>query len=276
MSKPIVVGVNEHQDSEAALHWAIAEAVHQGLPLLVLNVGDMWAQPAVSSGSLMERTRGQQVEAQSVAVVWAMNRDVQVSSVVVSGDPADVLASWSTEASMIVLGTRGRGPMTAAVRGSVSATVAARATCPVIVVPTSAGLRAPVVVGVDGSPLSRAAIEFALDYASRHRTWVRAVHTWRRSVLPGAGDLPAQRAAHDRVVVAALMPARVRYPHVTVRVIRTIGHADKVLADESMAAQLVVVGTRGHGAGSGLLLGSVSQSLLRTAICPVAVIAPKE
>jgi nucleotide-binding universal stress UspA family protein len=276
MSKAIVVGVDGQPQSAAALDWAITEAVRRCSPLMVLHAGQAWSQPATSSRSLLEQTHGQQLTAEAVAVVHAMNRDIRVSSIIVPGDPSDVLASWASDASMIVLGNRGRGPVTAAVRGSVSATVAAHAHCPVIVIGTPAGQRAPVVVGVDGSPASTDAIEFAFDYAARQGTWVRAVHTWHLSALPGTGDLATQRTAHLRVVTDALTGARDRYPHVPVRVTRPIGRATEILADESIAAQLLVVGTHGHGPRSSLLLGSVSQTLLHTANCPLAVIPPED
>src|SRR5262249_15633469 len=144
---------------------------------------------------------GQQVVDQAVAVVRAMNRDISVSSLVVPGNPADVLTSWSTDASMLVLGSRGQGAVGTAIHGSVGSSVAARAQCPVVVVRVAPPKRAAVVVGVDGSPASKAALEFAFDHAARHATWVRAVHTWHRSALHGAGDLQTQRAAHQKVLV---------------------------------------------------------------------------
>jgi len=276
MSKPVVVGVDGTPATEVALHWAITETARRFLPLVVVHAGDVSTYPAVGGGSVLERTRGQQVAADAVAVVQAMNRDIRVSSVVIPGNPGDVLASWSTDASMIVLGSHRRGAISTAVHGSVSATVAARAQCPVVVVPVEPGRRAPVVVGVDGSLAAKAAVEFAFDHAARQGSWVHAIHTWHRAVLPGAGDLPTQRAAHLKVVTDTLTGMRDRYPKVPVRVVRMIGRPDEILAEESMEAQLLVVGTRGHGFASGLLLGSVSQSLIRSASCPLAIVPAKD
>jgi nucleotide-binding universal stress UspA family protein len=183
-----------------------------------------------------------------------------------------VLADWSTDATVIVLGHHGLSKVGGVVHGSVGSSVTARAHCPVVVVRGLLTHRAPVVVGVDGSPGSKAAIAFAMDYAARCNTWVRAVHAWRRSTLPGAGDLATERAAHLRVVVDAVAGVRDRQPSVPVRVVRPIGRTADILTGESMSAQLLVVGTRGHGYVSGLLLGSVSQALLRTAGCPLAVV----
>jgi len=273
MSKPIVVGADGTPGSEPALEWATAEAHRRSLPILVLHVGDVDDYPAVNSGSLLKRTHGQRVAAKAVEAVRA--RGVSVSSVVIPGHPADVLASWSTDASMIVLGSRGLNKTGTAIHGSVGLSVTARARCPVVVVRNALRRRAPVVVGVDGSPASGAAIVFAMDYAARRNTWVRAVHAWRRGMLPGSGDLATERTAHLKVVTDAMTGVRDRFPSVPVRIARPIGRPADILTDESTAAQLVVVGTRGHGYVSGLLLGSVSQALLRSANCPLAVI-PEE
>jgi nucleotide-binding universal stress UspA family protein len=133
-----------------------------------------------------------------------------------------------------------------------------------------------VVVGVDGSPVTTTAIEFAFDQASRHKTSVRAVHAWHRSPLPGGGDITEERARHFKIVSDALTAARDRYPLVPVYISRPIGRAETILSEQSMTAQLLVVGTRGHSPMTGLLLGSVSQALLRTASCPLAVIPTEE
>src|SRR5690242_11261232 len=131
MSKPIVVGVDGTPGSGPALDWAVTEAHHRSLPLVVLHVGDVDDYPAVSSGSLLERTHGQRVAAKAVEVAHA--RGVSVSSVVIPGSPADVLAGWSTDASMIVLGHDGLGRVGIAIHGSVGSSVSARARCPVVV-----------------------------------------------------------------------------------------------------------------------------------------------
>ncbi|MCE7004650.1 universal stress protein [Kibdelosporangium philippinense] len=269
MSKPIVVGVDGQPGSDIALGWAIAEAARRARRLMLLHVGEVWSPPFVGDGSLMAaiRTRGQQVIEKALTVVHATNRNVQVSSLVLPGDPPDVLISWSSEASMLVLGDSVRASL-----ATVPRTVAARSRCPLIVVRTQWSDQLPVVVGVDGSPVTRAAIEFAFDHAAQHRTWVRAVHAWHRSVLPGDRGIVEERAAHFAVVADALEQSRQRYPLVPVHISRPIGHAAEVLSEQSTAAQLLVVGTRGHSGVAGLLLGSVSQALLRTAGCPLAVI----
>ncbi|MCE7002080.1 universal stress protein [Kibdelosporangium philippinense] len=273
MSKPIVVGVNGQPNSDIALEWAIAEAAHRAVPLLILHAGEVAPMRAVGRGPLLQTTRtsGKALVDKAIAVVQAMNKDIFVSSVIAPGAPADVLIRWSAEALMLVVGNRGRSPL----RSSVGAKVAARARCPVIIARAVPSKHTPVVLGVDGSLVSKAAAAFAFDYAAKHTAGVRAIHTWRRSSLPGSGALPAQRRAHLYVAAEALADAHDRHPTVLAWVVCTIGNARDVLRDESTQAQLLVVGTHGRGAKSGLLLGSVSRALIRTASCPVAVIPTK-
>ncbi len=263
MSKPIVVGVDGQPDSKAALDWAIAEAAERGTRLMLVHVGGHAWTTAPSGGvGLLERT----VVDNAVATVRAVNQDIRISSVIAPGSPGDVLTSWASEASMIVLGHRGLGAVGSIVHGSVGAAVAGQAQCPVVVVGTPPGPRAPVVVGIDGST-SAAAVDFAFDFAARHATWVRAVHTWQR----GSGELVPQRVKHHELLYSGVAAARERHPGIPVQHVRILGHAAEILAEESMNAQLLVVGTRGRKA----LFGSVSRSLLRTANCPLAVVPPE-
>lgn len=270
MGKPIVVGIDDQPDSETVLSWAITEASRRRVPLLVLHAGEVPPVRTGRGGPLLaqRQTAGVALVDKAVAVVQAADKDLHVSSVIVPGDPADALISWSDDALMLVLGRRKGSPGVCTVRG----VVAAQARCPVVVVRPRTSAALPVVVGVDGSPGTSAAIEFAFDHAARHRTWVRAVHTWYRSLLPH--DITDERAAHHKIVTDAVDAAQRRHPTVPVRTHRPIGRAQDVLCEQSAGAQLVVVGTRGHSGVAGLLLGSVSQALLRTAHCPVAVIPP--
>lgn len=278
MGKPIVVGIDNIPGGRDALDWAIAESRSTSLPLMLLHAdvpAHSRSRASVIAGGAPrddDQTHARQVAADAVQYVVTQNSDVGISSVVFPGDAADVLLRWSTDASLIVLGNRGGKIMSEAMQGTVSGAVSAQSQCPVVVVRVPAPKRAPVVVGVDGSPRSEAAIMFAFDYATRHGTWVRPVHTWHRSSWNGSGTIASQRTAHQQIVAEAVASAQAKYPEPLVRPSCPIGPASKLLTEESMEAQLIVVGTRGHGFGSGLPLGSVSQSLLRHAQCPVAVI----
>ena len=133
-----------------------------------------------------------------------------------------------------------------------------------------------VVVGVDGSPSSKAALRWALDQARLTKARLRPVIAWEVTPYTGWGVL-----AHEDFGAAAgqLLNESVREtlgfdPPLDVEVVETVrpGHPAQVLIDESAHAAVLVVGSRGHGGFAGTLLGSVSQLCVQHARCPVLVV----
>ena len=138
-----------------------------------------------------------------------------------------------------------------------------------------------IIVGVDGSDSSRAALQWAYDEAAHHGASLTVISTWHPPALPmtppyGAippedyGDQPRREALDllDRFT-SALAP---RTPAVDVRTSVEEGNPAAVLIERSREADLLVVGSRGHGGFAGMLLGSVSQHLVAHAECPVVVV----
>jgi nucleotide-binding universal stress UspA family protein len=184
---------------------------------------------------------------------------------------------------MVVLGDRGLGGFTGLLIGSVAVAVTAHAACPVVVVrgPESdltAPLPEPVVVGVDGSSTSEAALAFAFEEASLRRVPLVAVHVWRDLLLDATLapllDWDAIESDERQVLAERLAGWSEKYPDVAVRRLVAYDRPARALVGESGRAQLVVVGSRGRGGLHGMLLGSVSQALLHHAHCPVAVVRP--
>ena len=138
-----------------------------------------------------------------------------------------------------------------------------------------------IVVGVDGSEASRAALRWAYDEAAHHNAALTAISTWNPPTLPMSppyGSLPPEgyetepeRAARELLerLTADLEP---REPAVDVRISISKGNPAKVLIDMSQGADLLVVGSRGHGGFAGMLLGSVSHHVVAHAACPVVVL----
>jgi nucleotide-binding universal stress UspA family protein len=139
-----------------------------------------------------------------------------------------------------------------------------------------------IVVGVDGSERGQAALRFALDEARVRGARVRAICAWE--VVPtadvpfGSGlavaDLADERALAERGAQALLEQLDDQTGSAGVEVAGEVleGPAGAVLVDASRDADLLVVGSRGHGAVMGLLLGSVSQHCVQHAHCPVVVV----
>jgi len=136
-----------------------------------------------------------------------------------------------------------------------------------------------IVVGVDGSPNSRTALTWAAAEAAQHNTDLVVVNVWEHTLLPPSGSVsvseryvpdPSQRTAED--LLGIIKEVLGEDPPVLVKPQVKQGNPAKVLIDDSADADLLVVGTRGHGGFRGLVLGSVSQHVAAYAKCPVAVI----
>ncbi|MER6982120.1 universal stress protein, partial [Streptomyces carpinensis] len=127
-----------------------------------------------------------------------------------------------------------------------------------------------VVVGVDGSTSSLAAVEVAAGEAQRRGAELRVVHAFSWPVRPMYA--PLDPSPLNRVVHEAAQLARRMAPDVEVAEAVVTGNAVAVLEAESRVAGLVVVGARGTGGFIGMLLGSTAVSLAAHSQCPVMVV----
>lgn len=139
----------------------------------------------------------------------------------------------------------------------------------------------PVIVGVDGSPDSLRALRWAAEYARDHGAPLQAVSVYEMPVVWGGAyaiaalpDSKELAAKAREVLTDSVREALGEGAEVSERVEE--GHPARVLVNASRAAQLVVVGSRGHGGFAGLLLGSVSQYCVTHARCPVLVLPHEE
>lgn len=146
---------------------------------------------------------------------------------------------------------------------------------------TSAEARQRIVVGVDGSPASVKALEWALGQAEATGASVEAVQAWEVPVMYGTGMmvLPGgeefDKAAKQSLEAAVGQASRTR-PGVPVETHAVGGHPAKTLLDMAADADLLVVGSRGHGGFVGTLVGSVSQYCVAHAKCPVVVVRDQD
>lgn len=256
----VVVGIDGRPDCENAIRWGAAEAAARGVGLDLVHAF-VWAEFRVPLGpsDLAPGLRAQadQIVAEAVTLARKLEPGVLVAGSRVDGFPSAVLLAESRTADLIVLGSRVTGRLLGLVVSSAGIDLSAHAHCPVVVVRPGddALVGSRVVIGYDGSRPADAAVEFGLAYARRHELPARIV-----TVLNDTDD-------DDHDLLAGIRP------HVhEAEVIEVAGHPSELLLEWSADAQLLVVGSRGRGGFAGLLLGSVSQTMLHQAPCPVAVI----
>jgi nucleotide-binding universal stress UspA family protein len=138
---------------------------------------------------------------------------------------------------------------------------------------------ATIVVGVDGSPESREALRWALEEARLREANLRAVHAWGNPYVltPGYGipedfEVPALHEASEKLLSSIVTEVAGESPEVEIELAAVEGAPGSVLVEQAKGADLLVVGSRGHGGFVGLLLGSVSQQCANHSPCPVLIV----
>ncbi|WIX83724.1 universal stress protein [Amycolatopsis carbonis] len=279
---PVVVGVDGSGQAASAARWAVREAALWHTSLTVLTASAV-ADPA-SGGKASAWLETKAVLAQQVAratrdELAAAEPLVPVMTKTSTAGAEAALRQASAGALVLVLGPP-TGTLSGLLAGSPDADLIARAGCPVVIVRGTGATRAggPVVVGVDGSPMSDAALAWAFEEASRRGTRLVAVHAWRdtESGRPFASNpgspLVEIGEVEQRLLAERLAGRRERYPDVDVEpVVERDLPGDKLL-ERSAEAALVVVGSRGRGGFTGMVLGSTTHALLHRADCPVMVV----
>jgi nucleotide-binding universal stress UspA family protein len=288
--RPIVVGIDGSDSARRAARWAAAEAVrrHTGLTL-VTAVGGAFSS---AGGFVPPQAFFDDLESRARPLLAAARADVgeaypalEVQVRLCAGGAASVLLEESKLAVLVVLGSRDAEGGHLLTGGSVAVGLAAHGHCPTVVVrgvEDGGMLRTggPVVVGVDGSPASELAVALAFEEASARGVELVAVHAWFEY---GSGSIAEYVAdwsfveSHEREVLAERLAGwQEKYPDVTVRRVLSEDQAVRLLRSCAEGAQLLVVGNRGHGGFTGLLLGSTSRKLIHNAPCPLMVARPTE
>lgn len=290
----VVVGVDGSDGARHALAWAMCEAACRGA---VVEAVHAW-QPPTPPGELaavvpawdpeVHRSAARDELRATVEAVRREHPDLEVPVVqrLAAGVAAAELLERQEDADLLVVGTRGRGGFTALLLGSTSLQVLTHAHVPVAVVPARAPLEpdGDVVVGVDGSPGARRALVHALREAAWRGTTVRVVHGWETPVaVPPVGVVltprsqEAYRASARQMLEEAVAGAQEEAgvaPPVELHVAEA--PAVRALLEAAESASLVVVGTRGRGGFTGLLLGSVSQQVAAHAPCATVAVPARD
>ena len=278
--RPIVVGVDGSAGSIQAARWAGGEAQQRGCAVILVSVYSwpMSPVPLVASSDWTEetvRSSAEGIVTEAVASLRDAAGAVAVTGAAVPGLAAYKLIELSEGAGMVVVGHRGNDGFAGLRLGSVAAKVAAHAHCPVAVIRTASGAEAAVtgavLVGVDGSPPSDAALGFAFEEADLRRCTVTALHCWEPQG-PAPGEPAPWEVFEARRLREWVQPWHDKYPNVTVEQYVTSERPAAALINATRDATLLVVGCRGRGGFAGLLLGSVSQQVIHHAPCPVVLV----
>ncbi|GGX38879.1 universal stress protein [Streptomyces chryseus] len=286
MPRTVTAGIDGSRESLAAVEWAAGEAVRRRLPLRLLHVRD--ASPGIrASFTGAEKSPwpdgGPQL---TVEALRARHPRLEVATDDVLGRPAEVLCAAAKDQALLVLGSRGLGRLAGFLLGSVSLSVTARSSAPIVLVraeDTSCAREwlpsGDVVVGLDTSQPCDAVLEFAFAYAERHGVSLRALHSWQ---LPPAyiGDptgamLSVQidvASVTSEILTEALAPWREKFPAVAVTERSRPGHPAHDLVEASHGAGLLVVGRRESRAVGGAHIGPVAHAVLHHSMTAVAVV----
>lgn len=259
-SGSIVVGVDGSEGSDHAVSWAAEQATLENRPLVLLHCSPLPGQIAyLGAESVMTDVKvtdawtrhGEQVLAGATTVATRANPDVDLTFLDMDADPRETLVEMSSQAHMVVVGSRGRNHVVSLLLGSMAASLVARAHCPVAVVrPRSDQPRTPgIVVGVRLATGSAPVLEHAFAQASLRRLPLTAVHLYFDTEGPHDTLAPMEGSdsLHDDLrepMAEAIAGLGEKYPDVELEVKLDAGSFRHLLSEEAAHHDLVVIGRR--------------------------------
>lgn len=282
----IVVGVDGSPASREALRWSLKAAQRFGAGVTAVTT---WSYPWIAAAPApvgmpvppadsMEQAAG---EIQAAMLAESDPGDVTVTPSISCGEAAATLLAEAEDAELLVVGSRGHGAFRGALLGSVSSRCVAHSEVPVLIVPGDARGRegpARIVVGVDGSQDAARALMWALAWVRPGVDTVEAVHVMN---FPDAVDVAdaVDRAEREADIARGrltdtMAPAEAFADETGVDFTMHFvpGDPRDVLHDRGFAADLLVVGGRGHGPIASMLLGSVASYLVHHLDGPLVVV----
>ncbi|MDG2111005.1 MAG: universal stress protein [Actinomycetota bacterium] len=283
----VVAGVDFSEGSLVALRWAAGAARINGVPLLLVSTWEhpWWTfmpaplsmspvPPADDMRSVLQDQIGALIESEGLA-------DVATEAPVVrEGGAASIFVELAGPDDLLVVGSRGHGAARDTLLGSVSTRCTSTANCPVAVVPTDGAANrtdGPVVVGVDGSVNSAAAVKWAAENTDPGAE-IAVVAVWGVPIIVGQDGTGADLSRvldsdKDRATLAAEQASEVltaaNREH---KLLVEQGEARRVLDHHGHSASMMVLGHRGRSGIAHAFLGSVATSLVHHPECVIVVV----
>ena len=269
MATKILVGVApESTAAQRAITWAAARAKTWKQPIELFTVLG-GTEGALGAAAVITDASAAMQEELDAEVERLREQGVEAAAHVDHGSPIAKLVEASADAALLVIGSDHR-VTGETVRGVHGIRLTAAALCPVVVVPEVApGARAGVVVGVDGTELSAAAVAFAAAEADRLGEPLTAVTAWTPLTLPRRmrsyppAYLESLEAMAEESLSLSLVGLAQQYPDLPITRHVERGHPAAVISRCGASAVLTVVGSHGRGTLVRFLLGSVSEEVLR-------------
>ncbi|MBT1177361.1 universal stress protein [Bifidobacterium callimiconis] len=296
--KAILVGVDGSDASYKATWWAANYAKHAGLTLQIVCAYSLPSYAAVSFDATytamgddnVAHTDAQEILSKAKAI--ADEQGVEAATLIVTGDPSSVFVELSRNYNLIVIGNRGKGGLAERLLGTTSSSLPAYAYCPIVVVPYTDddgnlmhlnNTITSVVVGSDESKWGLKALDIAAEFAHQwgaKLTVMSAVPSFGGMGMfasGGSGGAEANSIMESYLedLDVRIAPIQERFPDLVIAKSVVPGSAVTALTEASHNSDVVVVGSRGRGGFTGLILGSTSQGLLQHSVSPVYVVPRK-
>jgi nucleotide-binding universal stress UspA family protein len=287
---PVIIAAVDGSDAGLrAVDYAVAEARLSDASLVIAHVVDQHALleipvPASRRQALLTAGHGAAEAGRRRAAASGFPA-TKITVEVTVGRPAEMLAALSKDAGQMVVGRRDLGGVERLFAGSTSIALAARTSCPLIIVPQAwdqaeiSARPAGVAVGIDGARESLPVLRAAFETASARRAELTVIYAWEPPTFNVAGVAEYQDTLTEWTQLADLQIAEViagftsDYPDVVVH--RRFERENPVAAliTASMDAELLLLGVRGRSATSGLRVGGVARAVIAGADCPLALVS---
>lgn len=280
----IAVGVDGSDSSTLAVTFAVEQASTEQRPLTLVHAIEPMAGTWITRAGYDARdgvgtmlTQARALMSATRAAVSRQDPALEVHEVLRMADPRQLLLEVGQRASLLVVGSHGRGPIRSLMLGSVGVALVRHADFPLVVVrPRVHAPRGGILVGVDGTERCAEAVEFAFRQASQHGLPLTVLHAYwdvRHAVTVDEHGAPYPDVSESLLVLAeSIAGMRERYPDVRVQTELGRGLPDLFLISKAERMDLLVVGAHHVGVAAELRSASVASSVVERAHCPVAVI----